>query len=79
MILQESTYTTKLLDLINNFSKVAKCKVNIQSQLYLYTLIINNKKLFLKSNSIYIELKQTKHLGLKHKKCRTYTLKNTKH
>ena len=36
---------TQLLELINNFSKVAECRINMQNQLCFYTPAMNNVKI----------------------------------
>ena len=40
--------TRKLLELINEFNKVAGYKINVQNQLYFYTLAINNQEIKLR-------------------------------
>lgn len=42
--LKKSPKKAKLLELVNEFSKVIRYKINIQSQLYFYTLTLNNAK-----------------------------------
>lgn len=52
---------TKLLKLINNFSKFVRYKINIKNSLYIYVLALNYKNMKIENNSIYKGIKRIKH------------------
>ena len=52
--------TKNLLELINEFSKVAGHKINIQESVYFYTLITNYQKDKLRKQIIYNCIKKNK-------------------
>jgi hypothetical protein len=53
--------TKRLLDTINSFSNVARCKINLQKSLaFLYTNNEQTEKEYMTNNSIYKSLKKNK-------------------
>ena len=56
--------TKKLLELINEFSKVAEYKINIQNLLHFYTPKNYQKEKFKETIPLTITLKRIKYLGI---------------
>jgi hypothetical protein len=58
-------FTLNLLDTINNYSKVAGYKINLEKSLaFLYTNNKQTKKEYMETNSIYNSFKKIKYLGV---------------
>ena len=56
--------TRKLLELINEYSKVAEYKINKQNPLHFYTLIMRNTKRIKETIPLTIARKRIKYLGI---------------